>query len=49
MTALVKALPKDLRRNFVPAPDHARAALRGMQEAGDRWGCSPWGRRWPRS
>ena len=34
VTALVKALPKDLRRNFVPAPDHARAALRGMQEAG---------------
>ncbi|WP_289017551.1 ATP-dependent RNA helicase HrpA [uncultured Ornithinimicrobium sp.] len=34
VTALVKALPKDVRRNFVPAPDHARAALRGMQEAG---------------
>ncbi|QDO88268.1 ATP-dependent RNA helicase HrpA [Ornithinimicrobium ciconiae] len=26
-TALVKSLPKDLRRNFVPAPDHARRAL----------------------
>lgn len=34
VTALVKALPKDIRRNFVPAPDHARAALRGMREAG---------------
>ncbi|ANS78306.1 ATP-dependent helicase hrpA [Serinicoccus hydrothermalis] len=34
VTALVKALPKDVRRNFVPAPDHARAALRGMREAG---------------
>lgn len=34
VTALVKALPKDLRRNFVPAPDHARAALRGMQDSG---------------
>ncbi|MDO5740174.1 MAG: ATP-dependent RNA helicase HrpA [Ornithinimicrobium sp.] len=34
VTALVKALPKDLRRNFVPAPDHARAALVGMQTAG---------------
>ncbi|WP_228255245.1 ATP-dependent RNA helicase HrpA [Ornithinimicrobium avium] len=31
---LVTALPKDLRRNFVPAPDHARAALRGMESAG---------------
>ena len=34
VTALVRALPKDLRRNFVPAPDHARAALRGMESAG---------------
>ena len=34
VTALVKALPKDIRRNFVPAPDHARAALQGMQERG---------------
>ena len=38
-TALVKALPKDIRRNFVPAPDHARRALaqigepRGEQES----------------
>ncbi|GAA5161569.1 ATP-dependent RNA helicase HrpA [Ornithinimicrobium tianjinense] len=34
VTALIKALPKDLRRNFVPAPDHGRAALAGMQSAG---------------
>ncbi len=27
VTALVKALPKATRRHFVPAPDHARAAL----------------------
>lgn len=29
--ALIKALPKRLRRNFVPAPDYARAALDAMQ------------------
>ena len=34
VTAMIKALPKDLRRNFVPAPDHARAALEGMRQAG---------------
>ncbi|MGB3186718.1 MAG: ATP-dependent RNA helicase HrpA [Ornithinimicrobium sp.] len=34
MVALVKALPKDLRRHFVPAPDHARSALRAIQSAG---------------
>jgi len=27
LTALIKSLPKDLRRNFVPAPDTARAVL----------------------
>jgi ATP-dependent helicase HrpA len=27
ITALIKSLPKDLRRNFVPAPDTARALL----------------------
>ncbi|MCV7194379.1 ATP-dependent RNA helicase HrpA [Mycolicibacterium brumae] len=27
ITALLKSLPKDLRRNFVPAPDTARAVL----------------------
>jgi ATP-dependent helicase HrpA len=28
---LIKSLPKRLRRNFVPAPDYAKAALEGMQ------------------
>ncbi|MFD0559933.1 ATP-dependent helicase HrpA [Stackebrandtia endophytica] len=28
-TALIKSLPKSLRRPFAPAPDHARAALHG--------------------
>ena len=28
-TALIKSLPKTLRRPFAPAPDHARAALHG--------------------
>lgn len=27
ITALIRSLPKDLRRNFVPAPDTARAVL----------------------
>ena len=27
LTALIRSLPKDLRRNFVPAPDTARAVL----------------------
>ena len=31
VTALIRSLPKDLRRNFVPAPDTARAILAGMQ------------------
>lgn len=30
--ALIKALPKSLRRNFVPAPDYARACLERMTE-----------------
>ncbi|MFS0897966.1 ATP-dependent RNA helicase HrpA [Mycolicibacterium litorale] len=30
ITALIKSLPKDLRRNFVPAPDTARDVLRTM-------------------
>ncbi|MGB5951868.1 MAG: ATP-dependent RNA helicase HrpA [Ornithinimicrobium sp.] len=33
MVALVKALPKGLRRHFVPAADHAHAALRSIQQA----------------
>ncbi|TQL50515.1 ATP-dependent RNA helicase HrpA [Ornithinicoccus hortensis] len=34
VTALVKALPKATRRHFVPAPDHARRALRAMGPEG---------------
>ncbi|KUI27798.1 ATP-dependent RNA helicase HrpA [Mycobacterium sp. IS-1496] len=30
VTALIRSLPKDLRRNFVPAPDTARDVLRTM-------------------
>ncbi|MGC1208939.1 MAG: ATP-dependent RNA helicase HrpA [Ornithinimicrobium sp.] len=30
VVALIKSLPKDIRRHHVPAPDHARAALRQM-------------------
>ncbi len=30
ITALIKSLPKELRRNFVPAPDTARAVLQTM-------------------
>lgn len=30
VTHLIKTLPKRLRRNFVPAPDYAQAALRDM-------------------
>lgn len=31
VTALIRSLPKDLRRNFVPAPDTARAVLENLQ------------------
>ncbi|MHA6800941.1 ATP-dependent RNA helicase HrpA [Bounagaea algeriensis] len=31
VVALLRALPKDLRRNFVPAPDYARALLDRMR------------------
>ena len=31
VTALIKSLPKDLRRNFVPAPDTARVVLADIQ------------------
>ena len=42
MTALIKALPKDVRRHFVPAPDHARAALEGIrQTSGPELGSRP--------
>ncbi|WP_445167668.1 ATP-dependent RNA helicase HrpA [Mycolicibacterium sp. Dal123E01] len=39
VTALIRSLPKDLRRNFVPAPDTARAVLAdiiGGEERSDR-------------
>ena len=35
VTALIKSLPKDLRRNFVPAPDTARALLADLTPAGE--------------
>ncbi|MDT5175225.1 MAG: ATP-dependent helicase HrpA, partial [Mycobacterium sp.] len=35
VTALIRSLPKDLRRNFVPAPDTARAVLTGIDPAGE--------------
>ena len=35
-TALIRALPKATRRHFVPAPDHAAAALRDVQPGGGR-------------
>jgi ATP-dependent helicase HrpA len=31
VTALIRSLPKELRRNFVPAPDTARSVLETMQ------------------
>ncbi|GAA5184808.1 ATP-dependent RNA helicase HrpA [Rugosimonospora acidiphila] len=30
VTALIRGLPKPIRREFAPAPDHARAALAGL-------------------
>ncbi len=35
ITALIKSLPKDLRRNFVPAPDTARAVLAAIAPDGE--------------
>lgn len=35
ITALIRSLPKDLRRNFVPAPDTARAVLSAIEPAGE--------------
>ncbi|KAA2254467.1 ATP-dependent RNA helicase HrpA [Solihabitans fulvus] len=32
VVALIRSLPKPLRRNFVPVPDYARAALQGMAQ-----------------
>jgi ATP-dependent helicase HrpA len=34
VTALIKSLPKHLRRNFVPAPDHARALVTQLRPDG---------------
>ncbi|OBK15884.1 ATP-dependent RNA helicase HrpA [Mycobacterium asiaticum] len=34
ITALIRSLPKDLRRNFVPAPDTARAVLARLDPGG---------------
>ena len=34
ITELIRSLPKDLRRNFVPAPDTARALLTTLDPAG---------------
>jgi ATP-dependent helicase HrpA len=34
ITELIRSLPKDLRRNFVPAPDTARAMLATLDPAG---------------
>ncbi|MFG1920341.1 ATP-dependent RNA helicase HrpA [Cryptosporangium sp. NPDC048952] len=33
VTAMIRSLPKEIRRNFVPAPDVARAALAGVSPA----------------
>ena len=33
ITALIRSLPKELRRNFVPAPDTARAVLTSLEPA----------------
>ncbi|XBO42885.1 ATP-dependent RNA helicase HrpA [Pedococcus sp. KACC 23699] len=35
-TAMIRALPKATRRHFVPAPDHAAAALADVQPGGGR-------------
>ncbi|MBW0104136.1 ATP-dependent RNA helicase HrpA [Pseudonocardia sp. KRD291] len=35
VTALIKTLPRTLRRNFSPAPDHAKAALARLRDRTD--------------
>jgi ATP-dependent RNA helicase HrpA len=35
VTALIRSLPKDLRRQFVPAPDTARAVLANIRPGGE--------------
>jgi len=36
VTALLRSLPKALRRNFVPVPDHAKALVASLDPAGGR-------------
>ncbi len=35
VTALIRSLPKNLRRNFVPAPDTARAVMAGIDQGAE--------------
>ncbi|MCG5213867.1 ATP-dependent RNA helicase HrpA [Streptosporangium sp. KLBMP 9127] len=35
ITALIRSLPKNVRRNFVPAPDFARRVLAGVEPGGE--------------
>ncbi|MEU4226108.1 ATP-dependent RNA helicase HrpA [Nonomuraea sp. NPDC026600] len=35
ITALIRSLPKHLRRNFVPAPNYAKQVLQGVQQGGE--------------
>src|SRR5690606_18826653 len=41
VTALIRSLPKQLRRNFVPAPDYARKLLKAAAEQGVKPGSEP--------
>ncbi|GGM77529.1 ATP-dependent helicase [Thermopolyspora flexuosa] len=41
VTALIRSLPKQLRRNFVPAPDYARAVLESAAKQGVKPGSAP--------
>ncbi|MFI7150632.1 ATP-dependent RNA helicase HrpA [Nonomuraea sp. NPDC050022] len=35
ITALIRSLPKHLRRNFVPAPNYAKQVLEGVRQGGE--------------
>ncbi|SDM55265.1 ATP-dependent RNA helicase HrpA [Nonomuraea jiangxiensis] len=35
ITALIRSLPKNLRRNFVPAPNYAKQVLAGVRQGGE--------------
>ncbi|WP_219467053.1 ATP-dependent RNA helicase HrpA [Nonomuraea rhizosphaerae] len=35
ITALIRSLPKHLRRNFVPAPNYAKQVLQGVRQGGE--------------